>query len=131
VLVRFGELVVCTVFDRMAPIQVEPVGYSAAAAAPARADDYGETAARSWRPPAGAQTYYKVVAVMSSTRFVSIFDGRTEYALDEVTAPRGGCWVCPDMLAVVRHATTLPSRSARLHAPRKQCVERNEPIASC
>ena len=42
-------------------------------------------------PPAGARTYYKVVAVTSAEEFVSIFDGRTRYKLDEVTTPRGGC----------------------------------------
>ena len=68
-------------------------------------------------PPAGARTYYKVVAVIGR-RFVSIFDGKTQYKMDQVTTPPGGCWVCPDLLAVVQHATTLPSRSAQLDAPR-------------
>ena len=68
-------------------------------------------------PPAGARIYYKVVAVIGR-RFVSIFDGKTQYKMDQVTTPPGGCWVCPDLLAVVQHATTLPSRSAQLDAPR-------------
>jgi hypothetical protein len=69
-------------------------------------------------PPSGASTYYKVVAVVDRSTFVSIFDGKTTYRLNEVTAPRGGCWVCPDLLSVVQHSARLPSRSARLGAPR-------------
>ena len=42
-------------------------------------------------------------------RYVSIFDGETEYQLDSVTSPPDGCWVCPDLLACVEHATALPS----------------------
>ena len=76
------------------------------------------------RVPAHARTYYKVVAISGGGRFVSIYDGTTTYALDSITAPRGGCWVCPDLLAVVQHSTTLPSRSALLEAPRAilQCA---------
>lgn len=72
------------------------------------------------RPPPGARTYYKVVCVVNTSplRFISIYDGRTQYRLDATTSPAGGCWVCPDLLQVVRHSSTLPSRSARLHAPR-------------
>ena len=70
------------------------------------------------RVPPTARTYYKVVAVTSAEEFVSIFDGRTKYKLDEVTTPSGGCWVCPDLMAVIQHSNTLPSRSARLRAPR-------------
>lgn len=84
------------------------------------------------QPPAhGARTYYKVVACADATngRFVSIYDGRTQYALDITTSPVGGAWVCPDLLAVVRHAGTLPSRSARLLAPRVilQVIGWNDP----
>ena len=67
--------------------------------------------------PRDARTYYKVVAFVNN-RFVSIFDGRTTYVLDEVTSPRGGCWVAPDLLAVVQHAAHLPRKSKYLEAPR-------------
>lgn len=78
------------------------------------------TQRQSNRPPSTARTYYKVVACEDATsgRFVSIYDGRTRYAMDTTTSPAGGAWVCPDLLSVVQHASTLPSRSARLNAPR-------------
>merc|ERR1719453_1745493 len=68
--------------------------------------------------PRSATTMYKVVAVVSPTTFVSIFDGRTKYSLDTIAAPRGGCWVSPDLLSVIQHANHLPVSSARLGAPR-------------
>ena len=68
--------------------------------------------------PSDAQTYYKVVAVTSPTSFVSIYDGTTQYALDRVTAPAGGCWVCPDLLSVIEHSSKLPVQSVRFGAPR-------------
>ena len=50
------------------------------------------------RPPAHARTYYKVVACQPSSdsrdrpyRYLSIYDGRTEYKLDQVTSPPDGC----------------------------------------
>lgn len=69
------------------------------------------------RPPARARSYYKCVAI-SGDQFVSIFDGRTRYELNGVTSPPGGCFVSPDLISVVRHSQVLPSRSARLGAPR-------------
>ena len=50
------------------------------------------------RPPSSARTFYKVVACLPSPesdvalpRYVSIFDGVTEYQLDSVTSPPDGC----------------------------------------
>ena len=64
------------------------------------------------RPPPHAQTYYKVVAVAAGGRFLSIFDGMTTYALDEVTTPADGCWVCPDLLSLIKKSPSFPSRTA-------------------
>jgi hypothetical protein len=101
-----------------------------AATAPPRADAAARPPNPNLRPPASARTYYKVVACDDATngQFVSIFDGRTKYALDVTTSPVGGAWVCPDLLAVVQHAGTLPSRSARLNSPRVilQCLGWND-----
>ena len=87
--------------------------------------------------PADAETYYKVVAVVEGSskkdedklprgrrdqspadKYFSIYDGRTEYALEEITAPDGGCWVCPSLSAVIEHSQRLPKRSALLSLPR-------------
>jgi len=73
--------------------------------------------------PAFARSYYKVVAVMPTAnserlRLVSIYDGSTEYALGEITSPPEGCWVCPDLLTCIQHASKLPY-GCRMHdAPR-------------
>lgn len=75
-------------------------------------------AVRPPRAPRHARTYYKVVAIGGGGRFLSIYDGTTVYELDRVTSPQNGCWVCPDLLAVVEHAAMMPSRSALLQAPR-------------
>ena len=76
------------------------------------------TPRQSNRPPSTARTYYKVVACedATSSRFVSIYDGRTHYAMDTTTSPAGG----PGLLTCSPwfNASTLPSRSARLNAPR-------------
>ena len=80
------------------------------------------------QPPPGARTFYKSVAVVHdgghahaahyTPRFVSIYDGRTVYEVDRVTSPQDGCWVSPDVLACVQHATALPRESVLLAAPR-------------
>ena len=75
------------------------------------------------QPPSEAKVYYKVVAVQhpgaaTGPRFISIFDGCTEYSLDAVAAPPGGVWVSPNLLACIQHAAELPSRSALYDAPR-------------
>ena len=69
------------------------------------------------RAPSERRTYYKVVAVVGG-KYVSIFDGQTRYELGQVTAPPGGCWVCPSLDAVTRHALRLPLRSALRELPR-------------
>ena len=63
------------------------------------------------------RTYYKVVALVGD-RMLSIFDGKTRYALEQVTAPPEGCWVCPSLMAVTEHSLKLPSRSKLLDVPR-------------
>jgi hypothetical protein len=67
--------------------------------------------------PSAAATCYKVVAVVQG-RYISIFDGRTHYKLGEIAEVEGGCFVCPTLTAVLRHATRLPKRSLLLSAPR-------------
>lgn len=66
---------------------------------------------------AGSSTYYKVVAEVNG-KYLSIFDGRTEYKLRRTTAPPDGCWVSPSLTAVTQHALRLPLRSALLDVPR-------------
>ena len=61
--------------------------------------------------------YFKVVAVVHG-KWISIYDGCTQYSLNAVTAPAGGCWVCPSLMAVTEHALKLPTRSVLLDAPR-------------
>ena len=61
--------------------------------------------------------FFKVVAVVHG-KWVSIYDGITQYSLNTVTAPPGGCWVCPSLMAVTEHAQKLPVRSVLLDAPR-------------
>ena len=83
------------------------------------------------RAPRHARTVYKCVGVSHSAGspvFFSIFDGRTQYALDSITAPPGGAYVCPDLLSAVRHGGQLPRRSRRLDARRAilQCLAWNE-----
>lgn len=68
--------------------------------------------------PQHARVYYKAVAIVED-RFVSIYDGTTEYPLDRVRHLRTGIWVSPSLVEVVRHTRTrLPSGSMLLEQPR-------------
>ena len=49
--------------------------------------------------PRHAEVCYKAVAVHAS-RMLSIFDGVTEYRLDEVTHMTSGLWACPSLAAL-------------------------------
>ena len=49
--------------------------------------------------PRHAEVCYKAVAVHAS-RLLSIFDGVTEYRLDEVTHRTSGLWACPSLAAL-------------------------------
>lgn len=60
----------------------------------------------------------QVVAVTTSGGYLSIYDGRTVYALGQVTSPSGGSWVCPSLEACTRHSKRLPTSSVLLNAPR-------------
>ena len=89
----------------------------------ARANARGPHLGWNAQPPSEAKVYYKVVAVQhpgaaTGPRFISIFDGCTEYSLDAVAAPPGGVWVSPNLLACIQHAAEFPSRSALYDAPR-------------
>jgi hypothetical protein len=57
------------------------------------------------------------VAVVDG-RFLSIFDGQTEYVLHAPRFLRTGIWVCPTIAEVVSHAQHLPQASALRDAPR-------------
>jgi hypothetical protein len=71
------------------------------------------------RPPPHARCFYKVVAVRADGMFVSIFDGRTEYPLEQTTCVRSGIYASASIEAVVMHGRLrLPRRSALLDAPR-------------
>jgi hypothetical protein len=69
-----------------------------------------------------SETFFKLVAVEPDGRYVSIFDGTTEYAIGstlskEVRAGhKGGLYVCESVLDLLKQGP-LPSRSARLDAP--------------
>mmetsp|Transcript_22889 Transcript_22889/g.35828 ORF Transcript_22889/g.35828 Transcript_22889/m.35828 type:complete len:133 (+) Transcript_22889:411-809(+) len=70
-----------------------------------------------------AATYFKLVAVdEDESRFVSIFDGRTEYRVgetvqDEVRAGhKGGIYVCESLLDLLKLGP-LPSKSAMIDNP--------------
>ena len=60
--------------------------------------------------PRHAELCYKAVAVRDG-RMVSIFDGVTEYRLDEVTHMNSGLWACPS-LAALQHGQSSIARSA-------------------
>mmetsp|Transcript_33680 Transcript_33680/g.55624 ORF Transcript_33680/g.55624 Transcript_33680/m.55624 type:complete len:227 (+) Transcript_33680:88-768(+) len=69
------------------------------------------------RPPAHARIFYKAVAV-SNGRYLSIFDGHTDYPLFAVRSLASGIWVSPSIYACVTHARSLPGACALIHAPR-------------
>jgi hypothetical protein len=80
--------------------------------------------AQSFQPPAareGGDSYYKAVAVVDG-RFLSIYDGTTEYRIGETVAQRprqghrGGIYVYPSLEAAA-HAS-VPADSALADAPR-------------
>ena len=60
--------------------------------------------------PRHAEVCYKAVAVRDG-RMLSIFDGVTEYRLDEVTHMTSGLWACPS-LAALQHGQSALARSA-------------------
>ena len=49
--------------------------------------------------PEHAEVCYKAVAVRDG-RMLSIFDGVTEYRLDELTHKSSGLWACPSLAAL-------------------------------
>ena len=63
--------------------------------------------------PEHAEVCYKAVAVRDG-RMLSIFDGVTEYRLDELTHKSSGLWACPSLAALEHgqkfHCSQRPPR---------------------
>ena len=66
--------------------------------------------------PEHAEVCYKAVAVRDG-RMLSIFDGVTEYRLDELTHKSSGLWACPSLAALEHGQKCHCSQPAWLECP--------------